>query len=74
MHPEGASHEAEAESRSADGLVSDHRREPAEDTLGLPLGRAAPGWLANALGRSWWADPAVALVIAAVAVTEGRDS
>jgi divalent metal cation (Fe/Co/Zn/Cd) transporter len=32
------------------------------------------GLLANALFGWWWADPAAALVIAAVAVREGRDS
>jgi divalent metal cation (Fe/Co/Zn/Cd) transporter len=32
------------------------------------------GLLANALAGWWWADPAAALVIAAVAVKEGRDS
>jgi divalent metal cation (Fe/Co/Zn/Cd) transporter len=32
------------------------------------------GLLANALVGWWWADPAAALVIAAVAVKEGRDS
>ena len=32
------------------------------------------GLLANALADWWWADPAAALVIAAVAVREGRDS
>jgi divalent metal cation (Fe/Co/Zn/Cd) transporter len=30
------------------------------------------GLLANAVAHAWWADPAVALVIAAVAVREGR--
>ncbi|MDX6728840.1 MAG: hypothetical protein QOK49_3645 [Baekduia sp.] len=30
------------------------------------------GLLANAVADAWWADPAVALVIAAVAVREGR--
>jgi len=32
------------------------------------------GLLANALAGWWWADPAAALVIAAVAVSEGRES
>jgi divalent metal cation (Fe/Co/Zn/Cd) transporter len=32
------------------------------------------GLLANALAGWWWADPAAALVIAAVAVREGRES
>ena len=32
------------------------------------------GLLANALFGWWWADPAAALVIAAVAVREGRES
>jgi divalent metal cation (Fe/Co/Zn/Cd) transporter len=32
------------------------------------------GLLANALLGWWWADPAAALVIAAVAVREGRQS
>jgi divalent metal cation (Fe/Co/Zn/Cd) transporter len=32
------------------------------------------GLLANALAGWWWADPVVALVIAAVAVNEGRES
>jgi divalent metal cation (Fe/Co/Zn/Cd) transporter len=32
------------------------------------------GLLANALAGWWWADPAVALVIAAVALTEARDA
>ena len=32
------------------------------------------GLLANALAGWWWADPAAALVIAAVAVNEGRES
>jgi len=32
------------------------------------------GLLANALAGWWWADPAAALVIGAVAVKEGRDS
>jgi len=32
------------------------------------------GLLANALAGWWWADPGVALVIAAVAVKEGRES
>jgi divalent metal cation (Fe/Co/Zn/Cd) transporter len=32
------------------------------------------GLLANALGGWWWADPAVALLIAAVALTEARDA
>ncbi len=32
------------------------------------------GLLANALGGWWWADPAAALVIAAVALREGRES
>jgi divalent metal cation (Fe/Co/Zn/Cd) transporter len=32
------------------------------------------GLLANALAGLWWADPAAALVIAAVAVNEGRES
>jgi len=32
------------------------------------------GLLANALAGWWWADPAAALVIAAVAVKEGRES
>jgi divalent metal cation (Fe/Co/Zn/Cd) transporter len=32
------------------------------------------GLLANALAGWWWADPAVALLIAGVAVTEARDA
>ena len=32
------------------------------------------GLLANALAGWWWADPSVALVIAAVALREGRDA
>ncbi|TMJ95569.1 MAG: hypothetical protein E6G67_06635 [Actinobacteria bacterium] len=32
------------------------------------------GLLANALGGWWWADPAAALVIAAVALREGRET
>ncbi len=32
------------------------------------------GLLANALGGWWWADPGVALLIAAVALTEARDA
>ena len=32
------------------------------------------GLLANALAGWWWADPVAALVIAAVALREGRDS
>jgi divalent metal cation (Fe/Co/Zn/Cd) transporter len=32
------------------------------------------GLLANAIGGWWWADPAAALFIAAVAVREGRES
>jgi divalent metal cation (Fe/Co/Zn/Cd) transporter len=32
------------------------------------------GLLANAVAGWWWADPAVALLIAAVAVTEARDA
>ncbi len=32
------------------------------------------GLLANALGGWWWADPAAAIVIAAIAVKEGRAS
>ena len=32
------------------------------------------GLLANAFVGWWWADPVAALVIAAVAVREGRDS
>jgi divalent metal cation (Fe/Co/Zn/Cd) transporter len=32
------------------------------------------GLLANALLGWWWADPAAALVIAAVALREGRES
>jgi divalent metal cation (Fe/Co/Zn/Cd) transporter len=32
------------------------------------------GLLANALAGWWWADPAAALVIAAVAIREGRES
>jgi divalent metal cation (Fe/Co/Zn/Cd) transporter len=32
------------------------------------------GLLLNALAGLWWADPAAALVIAAVAVREGRES
>jgi hypothetical protein len=32
------------------------------------------GLLANALAGWWWADPAVALLIAAVALTEARDA
>jgi divalent metal cation (Fe/Co/Zn/Cd) transporter len=32
------------------------------------------GLLANALAGWWWADPAAALVIAAVAVKEGYES
>jgi divalent metal cation (Fe/Co/Zn/Cd) transporter len=32
------------------------------------------GLLANALFEWWWADPAAALVIAAVALREGRES
>ena len=32
------------------------------------------GLLANALAGWWWADPAAALVIAAVAAREGRES
>jgi divalent metal cation (Fe/Co/Zn/Cd) transporter len=32
------------------------------------------GLLANALGGWWWADPAAALVIAVVALKEGRES
>jgi divalent metal cation (Fe/Co/Zn/Cd) transporter len=32
------------------------------------------GLLANGLAGWWWADPAVALVIAAVALTEARDA
>ena len=32
------------------------------------------GLLANAIGGWWWADPTAALVIAAVAVREGRES
>lgn len=32
------------------------------------------GLLANALAGWWWADPAAALVIAAVAAKEGRDA
>ena len=32
------------------------------------------GLLANALAGWWWADPAAALVIAVVALKEGRES
>jgi divalent metal cation (Fe/Co/Zn/Cd) transporter len=32
------------------------------------------GLLANALAGWWWADPGAALVIAAIAVREGRES
>jgi divalent metal cation (Fe/Co/Zn/Cd) transporter len=32
------------------------------------------GLLANALAGWWWADPAVALLIGAVALTEARDA
>jgi divalent metal cation (Fe/Co/Zn/Cd) transporter len=32
------------------------------------------GLLANALAGWWWADPAAALIIAAVALKEGRES
>jgi len=32
------------------------------------------GLLANALAGWWWADPSAALVIAAVALHEGRES
>jgi divalent metal cation (Fe/Co/Zn/Cd) transporter len=32
------------------------------------------GLLANALAGWWWADPAVALLIAAVALTEARNA
>jgi divalent metal cation (Fe/Co/Zn/Cd) transporter len=32
------------------------------------------GLLLNALAGWWWADPAAALLIAAVAVREGRES
>jgi divalent metal cation (Fe/Co/Zn/Cd) transporter len=32
------------------------------------------GLLANALAGWWWADPLAALVIAAVALREGRES
>jgi divalent metal cation (Fe/Co/Zn/Cd) transporter len=32
------------------------------------------GLLANAVAGWWWADPAAALVIAAVALREGRES
>jgi divalent metal cation (Fe/Co/Zn/Cd) transporter len=32
------------------------------------------GLLANAVSGWWWADPAVALLIAAVALTEARDA
>ena len=32
------------------------------------------GLLANALAGWWWADPAAALVIATVALREGRES
>ena len=32
------------------------------------------GLLANAVAGWWWADPAAALVIAAVALEEGRES
>ena len=32
------------------------------------------GLLANALAGWWWADPITALVIAAVAIKEGRES
>jgi divalent metal cation (Fe/Co/Zn/Cd) transporter len=32
------------------------------------------GLLANAVAGWWWADPAVALLIAAVALTEARDA
>jgi len=32
------------------------------------------GLLLNALAGLWWADPAAALVIAAVAANEGRES
>ena len=32
------------------------------------------GLLANALAGLWWADPSAALVIAAIAAREGRES
>jgi len=40
----------------------------------LPCGALLLGLLANLALGWWWADPTAALVIAAVAVKEGRDA
>ena len=62
-----------AKQRLADqlGSAATARRGPPEHALRLPRRRAAVGLLGNALVGAWWLDPAVGLLIAAVAVKEG---
>lgn len=65
-----------AKQRIADGLGSPATRgEGRQNMLCAYLaGALLAGLLANALVGAWWLDPVVGLLIAAVAVREGRDA
>ncbi len=55
-------------------LVRDRERGQPEHDLRVPVGRASRRPARQRARGWWWADPAAALVIAAVAVREGRES
>jgi divalent metal cation (Fe/Co/Zn/Cd) transporter len=67
---------AAAKARVADGLGSSATRSESRQTMLCAYLSAALllGLVLNALLGWWWADPIAALVIAAVALKEGRDS
>ena len=65
---------AEVQGGRATPLGRDPGRGAAEHALRLSVGSAAGRTRANALAGWWWADPITALLIAGVAVREGRES
>ena len=65
---------SEAADRQSDRLVGYGERGKAEPPLRLLGRRPARRLLGNALFGAWWLDPVVALLIAVVAVQEGREA
>ncbi len=67
---------ATAKARVADALGSSATKSESRQTMLCAYLSAAllVGLGLNAIAGWWWADPATALLIAAVAVKEGRDS
>jgi len=67
---------ARAKARVADELASSATKSESRQTMlcAYLSGALLVGLGANAVAGWWWADPTTALLIAAVAVKEGRDS